>query len=360
MSEVVEKIKNCIKDIDEKTFKLFFFVVDSKGTPLGSLAYIYETAKELKDAGYNVNMLHAEKEFEGVGSWMGEEYASLPHFYSDTKSVTVTPADFLFIPEIYSSVMTATKELPCKRVAILQNFGYLTDTIPMGVSWENLKIRDCITTTNALKEKITEVFPEVKVRVIKPKIQPFFSYDTNEPKKLIVNVVSKNQGTINSMIKPFFWKYPQYRWVAFRNIAGLPRQEFAKALAEGFATIWCDPTTDFGYSALEAMACGNIVIGKIPENIPEWMGEDGMGIKNNGVWFYNDFDSQEAIASVIQAFITNTIPAQNYEEMSRTVQPYRDVERVAEYEKMFAERKNELETFLKIYEEKEKETTSNE
>lgn len=349
---VIKTITESIKNLEDKKFNLLFFVVDSKGTPLGSLAYIYELAKRFNDAGYNVKMLHAEKEFIGVKDWMGEEYASLPHFYTDKDAVSVAPEDFLFIPEIYSSVMTSTKNFPCKRIAILQNFNYLTDTIPMGVSWDDLKIHDCITTSEALKARVEEAFPGTNTIVVPPIIANFFNEDGTEARKLIINVVSKNKSEIDSIIKPFYWKYPQYKWVAFRNVYGLPRKEFADALKEGFATLWCDNSTNFGFSALEAMACGSLVIGKIPESEPEWLA--GESIRNNGLWFYKNADAQEAISTAIQSFITNTIPEEVYEEMRKTVEQYREKgDYLTEIEKMFDRRKDEFEKFLQIFKEKD-------
>lgn len=352
-------IENFIKNIEDKTFNVFFFVMDSKGAPLGSLAYIYETAKHLHDIGYTVKMLHNEDEFVGVESWMGAEYASLPHFNTEKDSVAITASDFLFIPEVYSGVMTKTKNLPCKRIAILQNFGYLTDTIPMGVSWDNLKMRDCVTTSESLRERLHSVFPEVNVDIVKPGIKSYFSYEhENTPKKLIINVVSKNPAEINSIIKPFYWKYPQYKWVAFRNVANVERTEFAKLLREGFATIWCDTATDFGYSALEAMAAGDIVIGKVPETAPEWMGKETLN--NNGLWFYNDLDAQDAIATAIQMFLTSSsIPSELKENMEKTVSEYqmKDYFKTVEdvYANIFERRKKEFETILSIIKNKEKE-----
>ena len=122
MSEKTKKIENSIERLTKKTFTIMFFVVDTKGVPSGSLAYIYETAYQLQQAGYNVKMLHAEKEFVGVGDWLGEKYASLPHECIDKdNTTTVSPSDFLFIQEVYTSAMSATKQLPCKRIVIFQN-----------------------------------------------------------------------------------------------------------------------------------------------------------------------------------------------------------------------------------------------
>jgi hypothetical protein len=57
------KIKNLTKELkklNDKKFKVMFFVYDTKGVPSGSLTYIYQTAYKLKELGYTVEMLYAE------------------------------------------------------------------------------------------------------------------------------------------------------------------------------------------------------------------------------------------------------------------------------------------------------------
>lgn len=358
MSEKIKNIEKSIEKLTNKDFTVMFFVVDTKGIPSGSLAHIYETAYQLQEAGYNVKMLHAEKDFVGVGSWLGEKYAAIPHETIDKDTtLSVSPADFLFIQEVYTSAMAATKQLPCKRIVLFQNFSLLADTCPMGASFDDLKIRDCIATTEPLKEQIKRFFPEVKVDVVHRAIPETFKADKN--KKLIINVVANDKHEINAIVKPFYWKYPQYKWIAFRPIPNnLTREDFAKALGESFATIWCDTKTDFGQAAVEALAAGNIVIGKIPEDSSEWIfGENG--IKDNGLWFYNSTDACDMIASAVQSFITDTIPDIIYNEAGKVAETY-TVEKQKEeilkvYPSIFDLRKTELEKLLEIYKKKENE-----
>lgn len=355
-ANAVKKLQNAISKIEKKTFKVMFFVVDSKGAPMGLLSYMYHLAYHLKELGYKVQMLHAEKDFCGVESWLGKKYSSLPHFNIEKDNVDISPCDFLIIPEIYSNVMSQTKSLPCKRIALLHNFNYLTDTIPMGISWDDLQIRDCIVTTENLKKRIVEAFPDVNASVISPAITEDFRKEDGKKKKLLINVIAKNQGDINAILKPFYWKYPIYSWIAFRPVNNLPKEEFADALREGIATIWCDPFTDFGYSALEAMSCGNIVIGKIPENESDWIMNKEGSLKDNALWFYNVKDAPDLIAGVINSFLYNSVPDKIYDEMKDTVEQYTVERQNNEIEKVFGEaferRKKELETALEIFNKK--------
>lgn len=353
-NEVIETLRKEINKIENNDFKVFFFTIDSKGVPSGYLTYIYETAYHLKEMGYNVFMLHQENEFEGVGGWMGEKYANIPHLNIEKDKTDISASDILFIPEFYSNVMSQTRNLPCKRVVIAQNFNHLTMVIPVGVSWREFGIKDCITTTNSLKERIKSCFPYVNTRVVSPIINDDIFNKSGEPKKLIINIVSKNETDVNNIIKPFFWKYPMYKWVAFRGLNGLSKDEFAKCLKEAAFTVWVDKDTEFGYTPVEAMKCGSIVIGKVPENDPEWMYENEAFV-NNGIWYYNNDDVHMLLAGAIEAFIKDGVSSELYEEMNKTSKYYGNEQfknniKSIYVDDIFNTHKNELTILLKNYE----------
>lgn len=347
--DVISKIENELKKLEDKKFNIFFYILDSKGNPSGSLKYIYETAIQLQEMGYNVQMLHNENEFVGVSEWLGEKYASLPHANIENDKINISPSDFLIIPEIFSNVMTQTKKLPCKRIALLQNFNYLTEFIPVGVTWDDLGIYDVITTTKKQEEMIKEVFPNIRSHIVRPSIHSVFREEI-EPKKLIVNIIAKNQSDVNRIVKPFYWKAPIYKWVTFRDLRGLSENEFADALRESAITIWVDTDTYFGYSPLEAMKCGNIVIGKIPEIIPEWMEENGE-LKDNGLWFSEMKDIHILLANVINAWIYDKVPDTLMNNIKEMKNAYSLEEQINDIKKvyvndLFEQRKNEFKVLL--------------
>lgn len=306
--EVIGRIETEIEKIDKNENNIYFFVLDTKGNPSGTLEYIYKLALLLKENGFNVTMLYQEDdEFVGVKDWLGEEYANLPHEDITKEGTSVSPSDILFIPEIFASVMTQTKNLPCKRIAILQNYSFITEQIPLSVQWGDLQIMDAIVNTKENQELLKTIFPYVKTQVIDPYLDSRF-YDDKEPKKLIVNIVSKNPGDINKIVKPFYWANPLLKWVSFRDLRGFSKEEFAKHLRDGAITIWIDDEAPVGYSALEAMKSGSLVMAKIPDNKLDWVMTPDGELENGCIWFDSIRQLPNMISAVVRGWITDNIP----------------------------------------------------
>lgn len=347
---ILNRINQTIEAIDKKESRLFFFVTDCKNVPNSNMLYVYDIARTLHQNGYNVTMLYqivneySEHElkklhkkgkpvdemrmFVGVGEWLGESYSSIPHMNISSGQWTVGPSDFLFIPEVFTSLMKETfdKKLPCKRYAILQNFKYVTEFIPYGDQWASYGITDAIVSTDTQARLLNGVFPYVRTR----KLNPYFPSTLSKPikaKNLIVNIAATNPDA-EHIIKTFYWKYPLMQFVTFRALRNMPADKYAELLKEGCITIWHDPETPFGRSAVDAIKCGNIVIGKLPEIIPEWMG-DNSTILDNGIWYNNINDVPDVLAKVVGSWMRDEVPEVLYEEMDKTAKKYT----YAEFEK---------------------------
>lgn len=349
-----ERIEEQISNIDNNNFSLYFYVVDTKGVPSGSLSYIYDIALGLKNMGYNVGMMHNEEEFVGVEEWLGKKYSELPHYNIEKNKIDISPSDIVFIPEVYSNVMTATRKLPCQRVAILQSFDKLTEFIPYGATWADLGVFKAITTTEANARRLSKYFPFVTTGVIRPKLSDVFTKPEGM-KKLIVNVVTRDSSDVNKIVKNFFWEYPLYQWVAFRDLRGMNREDFSKALQEAAITVWVDNTTDFGYTPLEAMKCGSIVVGKVPEVAPEWMWsteENVMELTKGGIWFDNFNELPTILASVIRTWTMDGVPGVIQEEADKIVSAYTEGQQLNDIKTVIVDtfikgRREEYETTLK-------------
>lgn len=343
--KAIERIEESILNLKENNFNIYFFVVDSRNVPNSSLSYIYELAKTLQDKQYNVTMLYQlqgeyteaelykkkkkgkqidpNKVFVGVGEWLGKEYADIPHMNIAHAQWKVSPADILFIPEAFSSLMFQTYQYkaPCRRIVLLQNFSYVTDFIPYGVEWKNYGIYDVLASTKQQESLIKSVFPYVRSKVLPPVLPSIFRKPI-EPKKLCVNIITSDQRITNRIIKTFYWKYPIYKFISFVDLRNCSRDVYAEKLREGAITVWVDNDTPFGHSAIEAIACDNILIGKVPEMIPEWMTNEDGTLNDCGVWTYDINMIPDLLANVIGAWMQDCIPEQLLNAMNSTNDKY--------------------------------------
>lgn len=339
-AEVIKRIDNAIQTVKDKKSQLFFFVVDAKNTPNAKMEYIYQLAYELYTKKYNVCMLYqldneyTDKElsnlirkeqpidesrrFTGVGEWLGKEYMRIPHLNISKGTWKVSPSDFLFIPEVFAGLMKETfdKHIPCKRYVILQNFSHITEFVPFGDQWATYGIKDAIVPNRRQEELVKNTFKYVDTYLLPPYIPEYFRKPI-KAKKFVVNVVTKTKHDAEHVIKIFYWKYPIFRFVPFRFLVDFPREKYAEMLQEGAITVWIDRDSSFGYNALESIRCGNIVIGKIPEDIPDWMTD------TNGIWTHDINKIPDILASVVNDWLGDDINEEIYKGIDETAKKYR-------------------------------------
>ena len=332
--EMLKVVEENIERLEKKDFSLYFFVLDTKGNPSSALEYIYQTALTLKNSGYNVKMLHNEKDFIGVGDWLGEEYANLPHANIEKENVGITASDFLFIPEIFANVMMQTKKLPCKRVIIVQNADHITEFLPVSQTLDSLGILDAIVTTANNGEKLNRFFPETRTHIVHPSIRSIF-HESDEPQKLLVNIVAKDQTNVNRIVKPFYWQNPIYKFVSFRDLRGLNQEVFAQALREAAITIWVDNDTPFGYTLLEALRSGSLVLAKLPEEPTEWMLDENGELTDHIIWFEKLDDVVDMIAPVVRSWTRFEIGNDVYAEQTSFNNLYSEDAQRAEIEQVY-------------------------
>jgi len=312
-----EKVQLSIQTLREKKARIYFFVQDTKGNAKASIRLIYQMADALRKDGFNPIMLHEKKDYVGVGSWLGEEYMTLPHKAIEGQNLEISPEDFLIIPEIFGFVMEQVSKLPCAKIVLTQQYSNMLETLQPGQGWAQFGFFKCITTSNLQKDYIERVMRQSTFDIITPYIGENFSPKPTPPMPIIA-VHTKEQSDAVNLIKTFYLKFPQYRWFTFRDLRGLSEKDFAKSLKECFLSIWIDDKSGFGTFPLESMACGVPTIGKIPDLQPEWMTED------NGIWVTDVTLMSDFIADFIQNWLEDGIKPELYDHMKETAVKYQN------------------------------------
>jgi len=316
-----DKLERSINNMKEKLSRIYFMAQDTKGNVKASVRYIYQMAMTLKKNGYNAIILHEKPDYFGVSSWMGEEYMTeLDHRSIEGTSLEISPDDLIIIPEIYGFVMDQITKLPCGKIVLSQAFDHIFETLQPGQSWNQLGFYKCITTSNKQKELIESVMRNVSIDVIEPCISDNFK--KNEfPPKTIINIHTRDPRDTANLIKSFYIKFPQYRWITFRDLRGLSEVEFADAMKDSFVSIWVDQTSSFGTFPLESMKMGIPVLGLVPDITPSWMNED------NGLWVNNKTIIIDVLSDFIQNWLEDNLNPTLFEQMEKTMETISTVEK---------------------------------
>jgi hypothetical protein len=313
-TEQISKIKTSIDNLKEKKSRIYFLVQDTKGNAKASMAYIYRLALTLKNNGYNAIILHEKVDYTGVSTWLGEEYMeNLPHKPIEGENLEVSPEDLIVIPELFGFVMSQLTKMPCGKIVLCQAYDHILETLQPGATWTQLGFLKCITTSDYQKDFVEGLMRNMSFDILPPYISDSFEKQILPPNPIIA-IHSREQRESINIIKSFYIKFPQYRWVTFRDMRGLSEQEFASVLKDSFLSVWIDETSSYGTFPLESMKVGVPVIGLTPNLVPTWMNE------NNGVWVNNKIQILDFIADFLQNWLEDNVKQDLYIEMLKTVE----------------------------------------
>jgi len=318
-----------LKNLENKNFKIYFFVMDTKGNPTAGMANIYKHAKTLKDLGYDANILHEKNEYTSVKTWLGSEYSELTHVSIEDQQLKVNSDDIVIIPEIFANVMEQTVNLPCKRIVMCQAYDYVLEMLMPGKKWLDYGITDCITTTEKQSTHLKELMgPSLKTEIVPVSIPKFFK-PSEKPKKPIIAIFTRDQRDTVKIFKTFYIKYPHLKWFTFRDMRNMPTEKFAENMAECCISVWVDEISGFGTFPVESMKCDVPVLGKVPNMVPEWM-ED-----KNGLWTHEINVIPDILANYIQAWLEDAAPKELYEKMGEMSKKYTEEEQKEKIQEVY-------------------------
>lgn len=320
MNDLTQKLELSIENLKNKSAKIYFFVQDTKGNAKASIKYIYDMALSLKNKGYNSVILHEKPDYFGVQDWLGLEYMEkLPHLSVEGQNLQISPEDIIVVPEILGYIMSQISNLPCAKIVLCQSYDYIYETLQPGQTWPQLGFTKCITTSDKMSEYISQNIRGVSIDVVEPYISENFEV-SKYPQKPIIAIHTREQRDSINFIKQFYVKYPQYRWISFRDMRGISQNEFANVLKDCMVSVWIDDISSFGTFPLESMKSGVPVISTIPNLVPTWLNE------NNGIWVQDKINLTNVVADFLQNWLEDNIAPKIYESGIETVKKYSNKE----------------------------------
>lgn len=315
MNKNIEVLQSALDRITTNENIVYFLIYDTKNNPRASVKYIYDLALVLKNNGVNTKMLTEDKSYGGVTSWLGEKYNEIPVVSIKEDKIELKIDDILVIPEYYSNVLEQLANVRCVKVMLVQQKNYIFETLPIGSRWYDYGFDKVITTTESSKKYIMEYFPQSLVYLIPPMIGDNFKPSEKVVKPYIA-ISCRDRVVHRKLISEFYLKFPQLRWITFKDMIQMTYDEFSDSLKECMVSLWVDDESTFGTFPLESMKCGVPIVGKIPQTEPDWMSE-------NGMWTYDENKLVDILGTYVLAWLEGIeLTDEVKTKMKETLVPY--------------------------------------
>lgn len=314
-NENIEKLNSALNRLEESKSIVYFLTYDTKNNARASVKYIYDLALTLNQNGIISKILVEDKNYTGVESWLGDKYKELEVVSIKDDKVEINIDDAIVVPEYYTNTLQQLSNIKCIKVLLVQQKEYIYENLPIGSRFSDFGFDRIITTTDASKKYLLEYFPESLVFVIPPIIEDVFEPSTSIIKPFIAISV-RDRSIQRKIISEFYLKFPQLRWITFRDMVQMSYEDFAKNLKECMVSLWVDDDSTFGTFPLESMKSGVPVVGKIPDTEPDWLSE-------NGLWTYDSNKIVDILGTYILAWVEGVELTQEVKDkMKETLLPY--------------------------------------
>lgn len=311
----LQRLKEAISRIEKKENKIYFLTYDTKKNPRASVKYIYDMALTLKRESYDAYILVEDSSYSGVKDWLGDRYNDLEVKTIKDDKIEMGVDDIVVVPEFYSNALSSLTNIRAIKVMLVQQKDYVFETLQIGSRWSDYGFDKCITTTEGSKKYIKEYFPEALIYTNPPYIEDIFQ-PIKLPQKPFIAISCRQRSTTRKIISEFYLKYPQLRWITFKDMVSLSYDDFAHSLKECMVSVWVDDESTFGTFPIESMKCNVPVVGKIPLTEPDWLG-------SNGMWSYDLNKLTEMLATYVLSWIDGiTINDEVKKEIESTHKPY--------------------------------------
>ena len=271
----IENLESALGRLKTNDSVVYFLTYDTKTTPRAAIKHIYDIVLTLRQGNVDAKILAEDSNYTGVSTWLCDKYKDIPVVTIKDDKINIGVDDTIVVPEYYSNALQQLASIKCIKVMLIQQKDYIFENLPIGSRWSDFGFDRVITTTEASKKYIMDIFPESLVFIIPPIIDDIFK-PIELPQKPYVAISCRDRNVHRRLISEFYLKFPQLRWITFRDMVNMNYDDFATNLKECMVSLWVDDESTFGTFPLESMKCGVPVVGKVPNTEPEWIGENGM------------------------------------------------------------------------------------
>lgn len=254
----------------EFTGRILYVSYDSP-TPAGGVRMVYSHVSHLIKNGYPAFVLHSQSGFKLP--WLK---CNVPILYMD-KDFKLLPNDIVVIPEDYSTVLKALREINIRKYVFCQNHFYIFKGLENCNEWANYGISNVFCCSEIINEFIRSTFDYDEVSIVHNAID-LELFKPGEKALQIAYMPRKRPSELEFIKNLFNRLYKHYKHIQWVCIDNMNEVKVAEILSKSAIFISTSLYEGFGLPPLEAMACGCIVVGFHGDGGREYASSD------NGFW----------------------------------------------------------------------------
>jgi predicted O-linked N-acetylglucosamine transferase (SPINDLY family) len=307
----------------------WFFVPDH-AKESGGVKLIYDQVRCLNRHGHRAVIVHRQDGF--VPTWLLPFFeqdsegrlVDVPVVYGAPSDIPVQPWDTALIPEGFPDIMTDQHLVAstCHRVVLCQNWFYVLNVLPVGVTWEHFGIRDCLSVSQTQTDYLRELMPELRYQQVVGHVSNEVFHPPDDPavKRLRFAFIPSRDGGLKSdnVIKTFHALHPDLRHVEFVELSGMPVDVYAAVLRESAFYAHFDETSSWGTAPIEAFLSGCLVAGWDGVGGREYLSEENAWLAPNG----DIVGLARAMGRLVREHLAGSIPRTVDEHMAAATRLY--------------------------------------
>jgi len=329
MAITKDGVREVIKKVEDGSFTSYFFLPDFEKQS-GGVKLTYDHVRCMNQNGFRAVVLHQKSGFQP--KWLEEYYPKTEDGkiedvifqYLDDGKLQINMEDFFFIPEGFPQLMENLQKqnAPCKRIVFCQNWYYVLNALQPGVLWNHYGINDCMSVSNTQSDYLKMIMPFLRIKNVVGKIDPadFYPPKKMTDKKLQISFIPSRDGGLKSynVIKTFYALFPHLRFIQFKEIKGLSREDYASALRESAFYAHFDEFSSWGTAPIEAWLSKCLLVGWDGVGGREYMSGDNSWLAPNG----DIFRVALVMGKMVEAYIMNDIPQKIWDSMEAATMLY--------------------------------------
>jgi glycosyltransferase involved in cell wall biosynthesis len=233
-----------------------YFLTPDFDRPAGGLRIFYRHVDALNAAGIDAAILHSKPGF--ACTWF--EHSTR---IADTSSAALGASDLLVVPELYAALLP---DLPAGVRHVIFNQGpFLTferDAERVARHYASSPdLLAVLTVSHHGVDLLSHAFPGRDVRLVRNAVDPAVFHPGDAPGgRTIAYMPRRGKADAELVVRLLQGSGGLDSW-AVRELEGLTQAQVAGALRESSIFLSFPYQEGFGLPAVEAMACGNLVIG---------------------------------------------------------------------------------------------------